>query len=154
MNILYKIYYGENLVYLGRTHQDLKRRLHGHFFKKPMHKLIDINHVTKIEYAELKTEADMFLYEIYYINKYKPCFNCDDKAKDELTASIDEIEFLPYECNLMKKWIFQINQRNTERDILTSKRVQYETICREARKTMKGDIYWDYIENARIELFG
>ena len=46
----------------------------------PMHKLIDIFSVTHIETATCQTEADMFLYEIYYINRFKPALNRDDKA--------------------------------------------------------------------------
>lgn len=63
--ILYRIWYGDVLVYLGRTKQPLQSRIHGHLFKKPMHRSISINLVTKIEYAEFRTEADMNLYEIY-----------------------------------------------------------------------------------------
>ena len=38
--ILYRIYYGDDLVYLGRTKQPLQSRIRGHLFKKPMHRLI------------------------------------------------------------------------------------------------------------------
>lgn len=84
--ILYRIWYGNDLVYLGRTKQPLQTRLHGHFFKKPMHRSISINLVTKIEYAMFPTESDMNLYEIYFINLWKPALNIDDKCKDELTV--------------------------------------------------------------------
>lgn len=36
--ILYRIWYGDSLVYLGRTKQPLQSRIHGHLFKKPMHR--------------------------------------------------------------------------------------------------------------------
>ena len=79
---LYKIYYENGtdnvLVYLGRTNQKLKNRLRCHFFKKPIVRVLDLKQVSKIEYAEFYTEADMFLYEIYYINKFKPPLNVDD----------------------------------------------------------------------------
>ena len=88
---IYKIFYGrpdgtEFVAYLGRTKQTINSRLRGHFFKLPMHKLIDIFSVTHIETATCQTEADMFLYEIYYINRFKPALNRDDKAGDELTC--------------------------------------------------------------------
>ena len=83
--ILYRIWYGDVLVYLGRTKQPLQSRIHGHLFKKPMQRSISINLVTKIEYAEFLSEADMNLYEIYFINLWKPPLNIDDKCKDELT---------------------------------------------------------------------
>lgn len=46
----------------------------------------------------------MFLYEIYYINKYKPKLNRDDKSKDKLTISLKELEFCRYDTKLIDKW--------------------------------------------------
>ena len=102
--VLYKIYSENCLLYLGRTKQPLQRRLHAHFFKKPMVREINIESVTKIEYAQFPTEADMNVMEIYYINKLKPPLNRDDKAKDELTIEFPEAFFQEYHCPLMEKW--------------------------------------------------
>lgn len=113
-HILYKIYYGDTLVYLGRTNQPLKTRLRGHFFKKPMHRTIDINQVSRIEYAEFPTEADMFLYEIYFINLLKPPLNVDDRAQDNLTVSLPEKEFKEFECSLMDKWKVELDVQKSE----------------------------------------
>lgn len=104
MFTLYKIYYGDELAYLGRTRQPLKRRLHGHFFKKKLHKSIDIFRVSRIERAEFETCANMYLYEIYYINKLHPLLNRDDVAPDELTVALPEVAFEVFECDLMDKW--------------------------------------------------
>lgn len=114
---IYKIFYnsptGESIAYIGRTKQPINARLNGHFFQKPMHKLIDIVQVSHIEVAECKTQADMFLYEIYYINKYKPALNKDDKSKDGLTIILPELHFetLHNEA-LMDKWKDKIRRRN------------------------------------------
>ena len=114
---IYKIFYdsptGEFIAYLGRTKQPINARLNGHFFQKPFHKLIDVLQVSHIEVAECKTEADMFLYEIYYINKYKPTLNIDDKSKEELTILLPELHFetLHNEA-LMDKWKDKIKRRN------------------------------------------
>ena len=91
--LLYRIYYGNFIAYLGRTKQPLQARIRGHMFQKPMHKSILIQNVSKIEYTELKSEADMNLYEIYYINLWKPPLNVDDKAKDELSIRLPELEW-------------------------------------------------------------
>ena len=112
--ILYKIYSENCLLYLGRTKQPLQRRLHAHFFKTPMVRDINIECVTKIEYAVFPTEADMNLMEIYYINKLKPPLNRDDKAKDELTIVLPEIPFQEYVCPLMDKWREQIRIADKE----------------------------------------
>ena len=109
---LYKIYSDNCLLYVGRTKQPLQQRLHGHFFKKPMLREINIECVTKIEYALLPTEADLNLMEIYYINKLKPPLNRDDKAPDQLTIELPELEFQEYEYKLMDKWRKEIHERD------------------------------------------
>jgi len=114
---LYKIYYrsetGEDvLVYIGRTKQPLNARLRGHFFKAPMMREIDIWSVSKVEFAEFKTEADMFVMEIVLINHYKPPLNRDDKAKDELTIPFQEPHFTLYECPHIEKWKQEIARRD------------------------------------------
>lgn len=110
---MYKVFYkgadGEFIAYLGRTKQRINARLRGHFKQLPMHKLIDIFSVSRIEVAECKTEADMFLYEIYYINKYKPTLNKDDKSKEELTIELPELDFKTlHNEEIMEKWKSEI----------------------------------------------
>lgn len=103
--ILYKIYYGDKLVYVGRTKQELKNRLRGHFFgNNAMTKKIDIFQTTKIEYCVCNSEADMNLMEIYLICKYKPCINKDDVPKDDLTINLPEPKFYLYWDNIIDKW--------------------------------------------------
>lgn len=112
--ILYRIWYGDVLVYLGRTKQPRQSRIHGHLFKKPMHRSISINLVTKIEYAEFQTEADMNLYEIYFINLWKPPLNIDDKCKDELTAHLPDVEWKIFTTHLWDKWKNEITIMDNE----------------------------------------
>ena len=86
-------------------------------FQKPMHRAISIHNVTKIEYAEFQTEADMFLYEIYFINKYKPPLNVDDKAHDDLTITLPEAdwkEFVPANWEEWKREISVPGAKDTE----------------------------------------
>lgn len=112
--IIYRIWYGDILVYLGRTKQPLQSRIHGHLFKKPMHRSISINLVTKIEYAEFQTESDMNLYEIYFINLWKPPLNIDDKCKDELTVHLPDIEWKIFTTPLWDKWEREIAAADKE----------------------------------------
>jgi hypothetical protein len=86
--ILYRIFYGGDIAYWGRTKQPLQDRIRGHLFKRAMHREIDIDAVSKIEYAEFSSEADMNVYEVYFINLYKPTRNYDDKARDALTVTL------------------------------------------------------------------
>lgn len=104
--ILYKIYYGDELVYIGRTKQDLIDRLRFHFFGKPMVKKLDILKTTRIEYTLMRSEADMFLMEIYLICKYHPDINKDDKPHDDISPEfyLPEPRFYVYENSLIDKW--------------------------------------------------
>lgn len=106
---LYRIYYGEHLVYLGRTKQSLQERIRGHLFKKPHHRSLYIEHITNIEYASFQTEADMNLYEIYFINLWKPSLNVDDKTKDNLTLTLPDVEWKPFQTPLWEKWRSEIS---------------------------------------------
>ena len=112
---LYKIFYDDYVVYLGRTKQPIAERLRGHFFNKPMHKNINIMLVSRIEIAECKSQADMYLYEVYYINKLKPPINQDDKARDALTVELPELDFVEYKPKLMDKWKMQIAEKEERR---------------------------------------
>lgn len=102
--ILYRIWYGECLAYLGRTKQPLQTRIRGHMFARPMHRAINIHNVTKIEYSQLQTEADMNLYEIYFINLWKPPLNVDDKARDELTIALPGLEWSEFHPINWDEW--------------------------------------------------
>jgi hypothetical protein len=107
--ILYKIWYGDCLAYLGRTKQPLQARIRGHMFAKPMHRAINIHNVTKIEYTKLQTEADMNLYEIYFINLYKPPLNIDDKAQDNLTIQLPELKWEDFIPSKWEDWKIELS---------------------------------------------
>lgn len=164
--ILYKIYSENCLLYVGRTKQPLKRRLHGHFFKAPMHRSINIECVTKIEYATLPTEADMFVWEVILINQLKPVLNRDDKAKDQLTLELPPLPFQEFNCDLMEKWREEIRiademdlEKRRQRSQLEAEKREKRAEIR-ARKDLtqdeKEDLYtaWliEYYEPVRNEL--
>ncbi len=144
---LYKIYYGDTLVYLGRTNQPLQTRLRGHFFKKPMHRLLDLTLVSKVEYAEFQSIADMYLYEIYYINRLKPSLNVDDRARDELSVTLPDVEFVRYDFPLQEKWKCEIAKQNDEFKVLRDEYVEIpQRISVLRRQKRDGEItedeYW------------
>lgn len=132
--ILYKIYYGSTLIYLGRTKQPLQNRIRGHLFKKPMYRSIDINLVTKIEYAEFKSEADMNLYEIYFINLWKPPLNIDDKCTDNLTVSLPDVAWQLFETHLWDKWQMELQRRDDAYQMRDNERTAKEELLRVMRR--------------------
>ena len=101
--ILYRIWYGSVWRMLGGqtaiAGQDTWT-----YVRKPMHRAIDIHNVTGIEYAELQTEADMNLYEIYFINLWKPPLNVDDKARDNLTIKLPDLEWETFIPSNWDEW--------------------------------------------------
>ena len=156
--ILYRIWYENTLVYLGRTKQPLQSRIRGHLFKKPMHRSISINLVTKIEYAEFQTESDMNLYEIYFINLWKPPLNIDDKCKDELTVHLPDVKWNTFTTPLWDKWKREIAAVDKEYQMKKQEKtakLEMDKIVR--RKWHSGEIteeeyykYLDYEEDSNI----
>ena len=131
--LLYRIWYGDYLVYVGRTKQPLQDRIRGHLFAKPMHRILSIQQITKIEYASFQTEADMNLYEIYFILLWHPTLNVDDKTRDFPTVELPPVEWSEFETPLWEKWRSEIvyGLSETERKSLRLKELhQMEHIVR------------------------
>lgn len=101
---VYRIYYGDSLVYVGRTNQPLQARIRGHLFAKPMHRILDIKQIGRIEYHEFEREADMNLYEIYFILTLKPPLNVDDKTRDYPTVTLPDVAWETFSTPLWDKW--------------------------------------------------
>ena len=62
-----------------------------------------LSSVAKIEYIKWKTKSDAQLMEIYFINKYKPRYNKQNKRNDKLTITLDEKEWKTYQ--VLKKQV-------------------------------------------------
>lgn len=138
---LYRIFYGDRLVYLGRTNQKLQDRIRGHLFKKPMHRTIYAEHVTKIEYAEFESQADRNIYEIYYINLWKPALNIDDKVKDKVTVKLPDVKWHRFETPLWEKWKKQIEEQDKKYQMKISEtRARHEMIQLMRRRWHAGEI--------------
>ena len=98
--LVYRIYDNNGVFYVGRTSQTLKARMRQHMAVSNVagdipH--INPNSVKKIEYAICASEADMCLYEVYYINLFHPSLNVDAKAEDCLTVTLPELKWLGYQ---------------------------------------------------------
>ena len=128
--LIYRIWYGNCLVYVGRTKQPLQSRIRGHLFSKPMHRTVNIEQVTKIEYAELGSEADMNLYEIYYILRLHPPLNVDDKARDDLSVTLPELEWKEFTTPLWEGWRQEIAKQDSRIDYLRKRAKSRNTSSR------------------------
>ena len=88
---------GGEILYVGCTH-NLIERLKGHD-----HLPKDCYAKTKhVEFQTFNTNADMFLYEVYYINKLKPFYNKASMGNGKLNVELEEGEW--EEIPLIKKW--------------------------------------------------
>lgn len=164
--IVYRIYYGDCLVYVGRTKQPLQNRIRGHLFNKPMHRTISIEQVTKIEYAELNSEADMNLYEIYYILKLHPPLNVDDKAKDDLSITLPDLEWREFSTHLWDGWRREIAKQDSDAERLRRRYIeipQEMSVLRSLRRTgevtefefeEKLEVLRKEADSVRAELYG
>jgi hypothetical protein len=117
-NVVYRVWYdspdGPYISYIGRTRQDLTQRIRGHFYKRVMHKALEIESAVKIDYTEFATVADMYVAEIVLINTFKPPLNSDDKAPDELTLpiSFDHLEWKVWDKPaLTTKWREELDRK-------------------------------------------
>jgi excinuclease UvrABC nuclease subunit len=76
-------------IYVGKTKQKLSIRMSTH-----NHLPNDCyNNVDKIYFGKVESEADMAIYEAYYINKYKPRYNTMLKYGDKLNIKLPDLDF-------------------------------------------------------------
>ena len=92
----------DNTIYIGYTGQKMSERMNQHFTKGHLPKEC-YKSVAKIEYIKWKTKSDAQVMEVYFINKYKPKFNKQDKRSDTLTIQLDEKEWKTYQ--VLKKQV-------------------------------------------------
>ena len=92
----------DNTIYIGYTGQQMAERMNQHFTKGHLPKEC-YKSVAKIEYIKWKTKSDAQVMEVYFINKYKPKFNKQDKRSDTLTIQLDEKEWKTYQ--VLKKQV-------------------------------------------------
>lgn len=105
-NIVYKIYVGHKCTYIDYTQNDLTDTLRLHFFGENNLQHIDINMVSKIEYAIVTTHADAIVQKYYLINREKPLFNKFERSRDNLSPDIvlPELRFQTYSNPIIDKW--------------------------------------------------
>ena len=93
----------------------------------------------------------MFLYEIYFINLWKPALNRDDKAPDALSVSLPDVSWQLFSTHLWEKWkseIAAMDAADEERRRRKSKAIEEDRCMRQKRRS--GEIteseYWEFWE--------
>lgn len=81
---IYRLYdENDKIVYIGKSY-NLKNRVYSSLQERK---------ASKFDFAVLKSKADTDVYELYYINKYKPILNGDSNSGDRLTIELPELSF-------------------------------------------------------------
>lgn len=112
----------DNCIYVGKT-INLKQRISSHISIRSStwrnNNYFDIeeenkksNEIHKVEYAECYSEVDMCIYEIYYINKFKPKYNKGCKFNDSIcTLELPRLIFKPYGVTISKDAWIRVSDR-------------------------------------------
>lgn len=136
--LIYRIYNANGIFYVGRTSQPLKTRMRQHMAYanngcEIPH--IDPKDVKRIEFAICASEADMYLYEIYYINKFHPQMNIDTKASDFLTVQLPELKWHGYQFyRELKEWEMLYANYEMDEKINSQKMTHLERLIAEYDK--------------------
>ena len=98
--ILYRIWYGDVLVYLGRTKQPLQSRIHGHLFKTPLWDkwkreiaAVDKEYQMRRQEKAAKLEMDRIMRRKWHSREIteEEYYKYLDCGEGENTANIDDI---------------------------------------------------------------
>ena len=82
-----------NIIYIGKTQgKNLRARMKTHCHLP----VICYLSIAKIDFCKLKTSSDLAVYEIYYINKYKPIYNTAEKYNDGMSIILPELQWEEY----------------------------------------------------------
>jgi excinuclease UvrABC nuclease subunit len=96
-----------DIIYVGKTN-DMKRRMRQHFLRGHLPKEC-YKKTNEVQYIKFKSELESSIYEIYYINKFKPIFNKKDKFR-----TLDVPEILKENHNWSKyNTVFTLNKACT-----------------------------------------
>lgn len=100
------------IVYVGKSNSNLFNRACSSTRER-----VD-NKFSKIELLEMPTQADTNIYEMYYIAKYNPIYNCDARCPDNPTCKLTDIAKHHF-IELVKEEPFSIKQICFEKEFVS-----------------------------------
>ncbi|WP_186326216.1 nucleotide excision repair endonuclease [Priestia megaterium] len=101
------------VIYIGRTN-NITSRMSTHFSNRGHLPKECYEAVKRIDYMILKTTNDMKIKELYYIGKYKPKFNSNDKSDVSFVMNELEDVWILFDKQNEEKIIREIEQLTTE----------------------------------------
>ena len=142
----------EDIIYVGKTSQKIEARINGHrHLSKECY-----DEIKSIEFIELNTRTDMSIYEIYYINKFKPKYNVQSLYDDAPNMKLEDKIWHNYDEYLsLKQKIKNDNHiRKAEKIIpLTREQILKQHKCLETKILVQQKLYdYSYSERKAYEL--
>lgn len=94
---IYRLYdENKNIIYVGKTINEVKYRIRTHFTNQKNYKTIKQlwkYKVSYFDYVKIKNKAELCIYEVYLINKIKPKYNFKDKGKGKVGFTLPKLNF-------------------------------------------------------------
>lgn len=92
--------FNERVIYVGRTENLTTRYLnHKNGVNSP---ITEKNSFSRMEYVELSSKTDMFIYELFFINAYRPILNVRDvmdMPSIEMEAKLNNVKWKTFDIN-------------------------------------------------------
>ena len=103
-------------IYVGKTTKTLKMRLNAHCITDGTCPTECYEEVDRIFYFNVKSEIDLCLYEIYFINIFKPKYNTQDKyLKSDTTIVLPKVEWNEVKYKFKQEKIERLKKNKTRR---------------------------------------
>lgn len=97
---IYRFLNNQNeIIYIGRT-KNIKQRMEHHLGNRSHLNVNVYKELNSIEYCKLNNSNEMYIYEIYLINKYSPKYNTQYNSQAHLTFELPELTWTTYEKTL------------------------------------------------------
>lgn len=93
----------DEIVYIGRTSNNLETRIKQHFYYGGHLGEDAYNTVYKVEYVALPNKIDAQILESYLINKYKPMYNKDFTQGETIVSISKDLEWVNFEFSSKSK---------------------------------------------------
>lgn len=91
------------VIYVGRTNNIIRRIRQQHFGKNGHLPKECYNETKTVEYAKVASQNDAILYELYYIEKYHPIYNTSDIGGGAFSVELNELPWQVFDFNTDKK---------------------------------------------------
>jgi hypothetical protein len=136
----------DNVLYVGKTTKKLKYRLSGHYhLPKDCY-----TKISSIEYCTLFSKIDMDLYELYYINKYKPQYNSFGVCNDTPSNCMKDVKWKRLSSNIVDDFI-ETKTLGTKREREEQKYIEFAGVLYDELidTLFSKEISWEFKEQDR-----